>query len=182
MFYGSSYDRGLDILLGLYPQVIHKFPDTTLHIAYGWNLYDVAFNNNPERMAWKEKINNLMKQKGITHHGRISKEELKKVRLQCGIWAYPTYFTEINCITALECQRDGVVPCTMNFGALTETVQSGIKVDGDISDQETKDKWLNSLFTLMSDEKLWKDNQAEGNKFANRFTWDRIAHLWISAF
>jgi len=138
LFYGSSYDRGLDILLGMWPRIIEDYPDTELHVCYGWNLFDVAFANNPERMAWKDRMNELMKQKGITHHGRLGKKELKKVRENCTIWAYPTYFAEINCITALDCQSDGVVPVTMDDFALSETVGSGIKVKGDIYDKETQ--------------------------------------------
>lgn len=186
LFWGSSYDRGLDILLSLWPKIIEKYPDATLDICYGWDLFDKGFANNPERMAWKDKVNTLMQQKGITHHGRVGKEELSKIRKQCGIWAYPTPFTEINCITALDCQRDGVVPCTNDLAALAETVKSGLQVhliDPDSAyDYEVKKEWLDNLFRLMGSEKIWTIESKKGIEFAKEYTWEKISEKWIDEF
>lgn len=184
LFYGSSYDRGLQHLLQMWPKIIEKFPDATLDICYGWDLFDKAFPDNPERIAWKERMVKAMHQQGITHHGRISKEELKKVREQCGIWAYPTDFTEINCITALECQQDGVVPVVINLAALKETVQSGVKIEGDIYDEggKTFDKYLTELLALMGDEKRWKEESEKGKEFAKNFAWEKISKKWEEQF
>ncbi len=183
LFYGSSYDRGLDILLSLWPKIKEKYPDATLDICYGWELFDKGYADNPERQAWKEKVSAQMKQPGITHHGRVGKEELKQIREKCGIWAYPTYFSEIFCITALDAQNDGLVPCTSDYGALAETVQSGFKVhaeDGDaIYDYEVKKQWLDNLFKLMDDEKLWEQESKKAREFAKDFSWDRISNQWI---
>lgn len=178
LFWGSSYDRGLDMLLNLWPQIKLKFPDATLDICYGWNLFISGYKDNPERMNWMNRIDQQMKQPGITHHGRLSKKELTKVRQACGIWAYPTYFTETNCITALDCQRDGVVPCTVNLAGLEDSVQSGVKVEGDIYDDETKEAWLEGLFKLMSDKRYWQAEQEKGRQWAENFTWDKIARRW----
>lgn len=182
LFYGSSYDRGLDILLKLYPRILEKFPDTTLDIAYGWDLFDKGYANNPERMSWKDRINELMKQKGITHHGRVGKERLDHIRKTCGIWVYPTYFSEINCITALECQRDGLVPVTMDDFALKETVGSGFKIGGDIYDQETQEAFLQSLLKVMGDDVLFQQESKKAVEFAKGYEWDKIATEWSKNF
>jgi glycosyltransferase involved in cell wall biosynthesis len=178
LFYGSSYDRGLDILLKMWPKILKKYPDATLQICYGWDIFDKGYADNPERMAWKERINKLMTQKGITHHGRIGRDELKKVRQSCDIWVYPTYFAEINCITALECQADGVVPVTMDHAALKETVQSGVKIQGDIYDEETQDKFVEELLKLMGDDKRWEEESKKAIKFTKDYEWDEIESLW----
>lgn len=182
LLYASSYDRGLIWLLKLWPRIIEKYPDATLDIAYGWNLFDKAYANNPERQAWKAKVNELMAQKGITHHGRIGKAELNELTQQCGIWAYPTDFQEINCITALNCQALGCVPCVINFAALKETVGAGIKVEGDIWDPEVRDEYFKGLLSLMADEKKWQEEQEKGIVFANDYSWDKIAQKWIDVF
>jgi hypothetical protein len=49
VFWGSSYDRGLEHLLKMWDRVIDEFPDTTLDVCYGWDLFDRAFSNNPAR-------------------------------------------------------------------------------------------------------------------------------------
>jgi glycosyltransferase involved in cell wall biosynthesis len=178
IFWGSSYDRGLDILLKLWPKILTTCPTATLDICYGWNIFERGYANNPERMSWKKRMDEMMKQKGITHHGRIGRDELKKVRQNCDIWAYCTYFPEINCITALECQSDGLVPVVMNFAALQETVQSGIKIDGDIYDEETQDKFIEKLLGLMQDDERWKVESKKAKEFAGKFTWDNISLEW----
>lgn len=182
LFWGSSYDRGLQHLLGMWPKIKEKFPDAELHIAYGWNTFLDFYKDNQERMAWKERLDKQMEQEGITHHGRLGKKELKELRKQCGIWAYPTHFTEINCMTALECQQDGVVPVTMNLAALSETVQSGVKVDGDIYDDETKELYLEKLIYMMGHEVHWKQEQEKGKNFVEQFTWGKVSSKWEHEF
>lgn len=179
LFYGSSYDRGLDILLKLWPRILEKHPDTTLDICYGWDLFILGYRDNPERMAWMERMNTLMKQKGITHHGRLGKRELTKVRKSCGIWVYPTYFAEINCITALECQHDGLVPVTINDFALSETVGSGYKISGDIYEKEVQEEFLAKLLEVMEDEEKYEEESKKAVTFSQGYSWDNIAKQWM---
>lgn len=182
LFWGSSYDRGLENLLFMWPEILEKYPDAELHIAYGWDLFDVGYKNNPERMKWKEQVNKLMTQKGIKHYGRVGKEELKKIRSSCGIWAYPTAFEEINCITALEAQNDGLVPVTMALAALNETVGSGIKVEGDISKFEVQEKFLKKLLYVMSNNESWRFEVKQAQRFAKNYTWENISQDWAKEF
>lgn len=178
LWYQSSYDRGLIHLLEMWPKIREVYPDAELWITYGWQTFDSAFGDNPERMAWKEKINKLMEQRGITHYGRVGKEKLQELRKQCAIWAYPTDFLEINCIGALESQADGCVPCVINFGALKETVQSGVKVSCEIADEECKQEYLKELLSLMGDEKRQEEERAKGKEFAKNFSWKKIGDDW----
>lgn len=182
LLYASSYDRGLSHLLKLWPEIKTKYPDATLDIAYGWNLFLVGYSDNPERMAWKDRMGRLMTQDGITHHGRIGKKELNELTESCGIWVYPTDFDEINCITALNCQKYGCVPCVINRAALKETVGSGVRVDGDIYEPEVRDEYLKQLLDLMGDEPKWKEESEKGIKFAQTFSWETIAEKWTAVF
>ena len=182
LFWGSSYDRGLQHLLKMWPKILEVFPDATLDICYGWGLFEQRFANNPERMQWKERIDEMMTQKGITHHGRIGHNELDKITSECGIWTYPTDFDEINCITALNCQRLGCVPCVINKAALNETVGSGVKVNGDIYDPDAREEYLKQLLDLMGNEKKWKEEQEKGIKFASNYSWNKISNQWINVF
>jgi len=179
VFYGSSYDRGLQHLLKMWPKVLEAVPNAELHICYGWDLFDKIFNDNPERKMWKAKINKLMDQKGIVHHGRLGKKELQKVRKECGVWAYPTHFQEINCITALEAQNDGLVPVTMDFAALKETVHGGTKVDGDIYETEIQDEYVKALVAWMTDEKRWEKESQDVKGKVQNYSWDIISDEWL---
>jgi hypothetical protein len=70
----------------------------------------------------------VMKKHGVTVHGRVSHEELAKAMKEIQVWAYPTEFPEIHCITALKAQEARCYPVTTAVAALDETVQSGSKI------------------------------------------------------
>jgi glycosyltransferase involved in cell wall biosynthesis len=182
LFWGSSYDRGLDILLNMWPEIKAAYSDATLDICYGWGLFEGRYINNPERMNWKAKLDEQMKGEGITHHGRVGKTELAKIRGQCGIWAYPTYFPEINCITALDAQNDGLVPVVIELAALAETVGSGVKVQGDIYLPQTRKEFLAELLRVMGDEDVWARESEKAKEFAKDYVWENIAKAWIKYF
>jgi len=177
--YFSSYDRGLEHLLNIWSDIKDTVPKATLDVCYGWYLFDKAYGNNPERQAWKEKMNKLMEQEGIKHHGRVGQGELRKIRKSCGIWAYPTHFTEINCITALECQNDGLVPVVIELAALKETVGSGIKIQGDIYMPEVKEEYKRKLIALMLDPKRWAEESKKAKEFAKSYDWKIISKEWL---
>ena len=186
IFWGSSYDRGLEHLLKMWPDIKRDVPEAELHVFYGWDLFDTVYIKNaynPERAAWKDKINKLMEQDGITHHGRVGHEELREAIESSGIWAYPTHFYEISCITAMKCQAWGAVPVVMNYGALKETVQHGIKVDGDIYDKETQNVFCNELIALLKDPERQEEIRKEMMPWASsRFGWDAVAKQWGKEF
>lgn len=182
LLYSSSYDRGLFYLLQMWPKIHFKYPDAELHIAYGWNLFDKVASGNAERQAWKKKMESMMQFPGITHHGRLGKEQLKELRLKCGIWAYPTDFAEINCISALDAQKDGLVPVVIEKAALAETVRSGVKVKGDIKDKGVQGKYLDELLSVMGDLKYWEQESEKAKEWGSKHSWSSIANSWISEF
>lgn len=182
LWWQSSYDRGLQHSLKMWPKIKDVYPDATFDICYGWDLFIKNYANNPERLRWMEKIKELMKQPGVTEHGRIGQGDMKELRKQCGIWFYPTDFEETNCIGALECQEDGVVPCVINKAGLKDTVGSGVAVDGEIWDPEVREEYLKQLLDLMGDEKRWKAEQIKGKEFVKKFYRDKIASQWVKEF
>jgi glycosyltransferase involved in cell wall biosynthesis len=166
----------------MWPDIKQAYPDAELSICYGWNLFNIGAQNNPERQLWKKSVETMMLQPGIIHHGRVGKEELAKVRSSCGIWAYSTDFEEINCITALECASDGVVPVTMALAALKETAKEGILIEGDIKDEKIQKIYLKELLSLMGDKEKWNKLSLKCKKFANKYYWPTIANKWVDYF
>lgn len=126
VIYASSYDRGLECLLSMWPEVRKAVPDATLDIYYGWNSFDAVHKQNPEQMKFKwniiRKLHEL-KSEGVTEHGRVDHTDLADKFRESKVWAYPTEFNEINCITALKAQEYGCIPVTSGCYALKETVQ-----------------------------------------------------------
>lgn len=182
LFWGSSYDRGLQYLLYMWSDIKQAYPDAELYICYGWDTFLRLAGGNAERMEWKKSMDALMQQKDIYHFGRVGKDRLREIRGECGIWAYPTDFKEINCITALDCQFQGVVPVTMDLAALQETVGAGIKVKGDIRDPRVQQEYLRELLSLMGDRPRWKRMVLDGKKFVKEVSWSKVADKWIRYF
>lgn len=182
LFWGSSYDRGIQNLLLMWPEILKNFPDATLDICYGWNLFITAYRNNPERMSWMETVDRLMKQPGITHHGRVGKDKLKEIRSKCGVWAYPSSFTEIFCITSIESQNNGLVPVTMTLAALSDTAKEGVLIDKDINTKEGQEEYLKKLLELMGNKKEWRKFSKKCVGFAKDFSWNNQATKWLDIF
>lgn len=182
IIYSSSYDRGLEHLLKMWPDVLKEIPDAELHIFYGWLLFDRFYQNNPSSMQWKNNMIELMKADGINEHGRISQPELVEEYKKSGIWAYPTHFGEINCISALKAQAYGCEPVVVNYAALKETVQFGRKIEGDIYDQETKDEFKKQLIDALKNP-MSEEKRKEMSEWAKvKFTWSKIAISWDLEF
>lgn len=122
--YFSAYYRGLECLLDMWLKIREKVPDATLDVYYGWESWVGLEGEDDFYHTMEEKFDKL-KNDGVTVHGRVSHEELAKAMKQIQVWAYPTQFTEIHCITALKAQEAGCYPVTTNVAALAETVQCG---------------------------------------------------------
>jgi len=181
--YTSSYDRGLEHLLDIWPAVIKAVPDAKLNIFYGWQTFDAIHADNPERQAYKEKMEKKMRYKGIVHHGRVGHRELEKWFQRCGIYAYPTHFEEISCISAMKAQAFGAIPVVINYAALKETVKFGIKVDGDIYEKETKEKYLKKLIWALKHPEWQEEVRAKMMPWAKKsFAWALIAEKWDKIF
>lgn len=152
--YYSSYDRGLEALLDMWPEIKRQVPDATLTIAYGWNTYDSVHKHDPAKMKWKWQMIRKMHDVGAKEVGRLNHEELAKLMKQTKVWAYPTEFTEIYAITAVKAQEAGCIPVVTNVAALKETVQSGMRVEADdiYTNKERQAKFVDCVITALESE------------------------------
>lgn len=176
----SSYDRGLEYLLEMWPQVLKEVPDATLDVAYGFNLFDESARGKTEEgQLWKKKMIKLLHQEGVVHHGRLSSKEVAKLYNQAEVWAYPTDFPEIDCITATKAMAAGCVPITTDFAVMKERNQ-GIIVEGDIKDSTVKQNFVDRLIELLKNDTLKQETAAKIN--VSSFDWDSIAKKWNEEF
>jgi len=183
LIYSSSYDRGLVNLLNMWPNIKKEVPQAHLEIFYGWVLYDVVHANNPARTKWKIQMQELMRQDGITDHGRIGHAELNREFATSGIWAYPCSFEEISCINGMRAQSCGAIPVTTNYAALKETVQYGTRTNGDITTPEGQEEYKKELITMLKDHKRQEAIRKEMMPWASgKFLWSKVALQWKELF
>ena len=120
---------------------------------------------------------------GVHYHGRVNHAELHEHFMSAGLWLYPTYFTEISCITAMKAQVSGMIPITMTLAALDETVQHGYKIDFAIQDTRARTAFMNITVELLKDHKKQEKKRAPMMKWAkDYFAWSKIAQQWSDLF
>ena len=177
--YFSSYDRGLECLLNMWPEIRKQVPDATLDIYYGWDIFDKVNAKVPELMRWRfimaQKIRSL-EPEGVSEHGRVSHQELAKAMKEIKVWAYPTEFTEIHCITALKAQEAGCIPVTTGCYALEETVQDNtytVKCEDIYSNVDKQAEFVDNVAKALK-----SDHET---KPVDNVAWSDVAKVWAEA-
>lgn len=177
----SSYERGLIPILEMWPELQKEVPDVTLDVAYGFEMYDkTPWGKKPSGQVWKQQVMKLLDQPGITHHGRLGTDEVAELYKKADVWAYPTTFPEISCITAMKAQAAGAIPIVLDFAALKETVKGGIILEGSGHDPKVLEMFKNELISLLKDDKRKEALRSKMN--VDDFSWDVVAGQWDKEF
>lgn len=122
--YSSSPDRGLDVILDMWPKIRDLQPTATLNVYYGFENWKKLNAQNKRGLAIVDYMFDRvtsMADEGVYYHGRVGQAELAEAHKKALIWFYPTRFSETSCITALEAQAAGCCVVTSKLAALEET-------------------------------------------------------------
>ena len=182
-FYSSSYDRGLEQLLEIWPSIRAAIPDAELHVCYGLEVAEKLCKDmgDKNRLNWLYSIAGKMKNlPGVISHERIGQRELAELQMSCEAWLYPPQsdnnggWLETYCITALEAQAAKCKIISRDNGALPETIKHALwwRNQGD----QTKD-WIVDILQNL-DEKWDKVWTKENYDWAISQTWNSVAIEW----
>lgn len=129
LIYSSSPDRGLQILLEMWPSILAQEPEAELYVAYGFSNWEKSVASGQDHgIPWlsgtalrqiKHAMRTLPRIKDL---GRIGPKHLAQEMLCAGVWAYPTWFSETSCITAMQAQAAGLYCVATPIAALNETL------------------------------------------------------------
>lgn len=187
VIWASSYDRGLPTLLAMWKRVKEEVPEAELDIYYGWNTFDTFHTGNPEQMQWKWRTIREIADAGAKDHGRVSHKELAEAMLSAGVWAYPTHFPEIDCITATKAQAAGLTPITTGYGALQTTVletEEDVTENGEkhiIYDMEKMKVFADRLINALKNPEPERQRIIRADKVIVERNWAAIAEKWSNA-
>ena len=133
--YSSFPNRGLIVLLKMWPRIVERYPQAILNI-----FTDV--NNQWANTFYKEELEEIRSiledyktnySSSIIMKGWVSKKVLSDYWKQSSIWFYPCKFKETFCLTALEAALTKTLAITNGLAALEDTVGlRGITVLGDV--------------------------------------------------
>lgn len=186
MAYASSPDRGLENLLEIWPIIKKHYPEATLDVFYGWHSIDKILAqrpNHPLRFL-RERVETLLAQVNtdgsIAWHDRVSRAELAKHYSTTTMWAYPTAFCETFCITALEMQAAGVIPCTTELAALKETVaRSELLIPGHAGNTDYRKRFMGNVQMIFGADEGTRDYwRSAGYEHVQNFAWDKVYDEW----
>lgn len=179
--YTSSPDRGLDLLLEMWPQILDRVADAELHFAYAPVYFTIA-EQRPEVAAHAQQIAKLADQPGVRNLGSLSQPGVAKLMQESLVWCAPSYntphqvpFHETSCIGAMEAQAAGCHVVASNWGALPETVKVGSLIDGEPPDGEWRSRFVDAIVRGLMDKDVQRDAQENGPKVAAGLGWDGVA-------
>ena len=184
MFFPSSPDRGLKLLLEQWWRIRECNSDASLYVAYGFNNMKVIADANPSdwRNEYQAHLESMLDQPGVHVLGRLPQDALYKEWFKTGIWAHPTDFPETSCITCMEAQACGAFPVTNDLWALKDNVGHGWMVQGVPQKSElVRHNWLRSLqlaFETLNVGFIEREHKEMQEWALDRFDWERIADQW----
>ena len=181
LVYASSPDRGLDRLVRLWPRLKKREPGLSLKIAYGWNNIDKMIAMGRQDLAeFKDKLLKMTAMdESIQWLGRLNKQEVANLYRESAVWAYPTSFLEVSCISAMEAMAGGAVPVTSTWGALPETIgDAGLLVPGQPDAAYWQEMWVESLIGCLTSPQIQWVLRAKARQRAFEFTWDLAYAKW----
>lgn len=180
--YSSSPDRGLDVLLDLWPSVRRVLPDAELHIYYGFENWKKMARTQVQNLKLAFVVSRIqdLAGDGVHYHGRVGQKEIAESHRRSLMWLYPTDFRETSCITAMEAQAAGAVPICTGLAALNETVQHGVLISPPNTSARYKPEFLSAFEKLARSEKALQCLAEEGRAWAlAKLDWKGVAYDWL---
>jgi len=149
--YSSFPNRGLVVLLKMWPRIIEEFTTATLNIYC--NLEQEWVNQVAPEIMREIKALLKVNKRGITVHGWVSKAELAEAWGKAEYWMYPCTFEETFCLTAVEAAITKTCVITNHLAALQETVgDRGVIVDGNPYTEDWQTRCIEKLFHIIKSE------------------------------
>lgn len=177
----SAPDRGLGVLLELWPQIRAAVPDAELAYCY-YAVYDAVADQQPQVAAHLAEIRELAAQPGVSYLGSLTQPQVADLMRSSLVWAHPSYstlfacpFVETSCIGAMEAQAAGCLAVTSGWGALSETVEIGRVVDGEPLSARWRTGFVEAIVAGLTEPDVQSWAQREGPKAVAAYSWRSVA-------
>jgi predicted O-linked N-acetylglucosamine transferase (SPINDLY family) len=147
-------------------------------------------------MEWKTRTQERMKRLGVEECGRISHSEIARLYGEANIFAYPSEYPEIDCISLSKAMAAGAIPVTTDFAAMGEKSQHGgvfihsKKTIFDwaqpdqflfgMSEPEQKARFIQETVKLLLNPPDEIARESMRNWARTTFDWRKVADLWNS--
>lgn len=190
VLYTSSPDRGLDIVLECWPEILKRVPDAQLYHTYGpW--YDIVASVSDATAAHRARCRELAEANPGTVNALsgLGQQDLAMLMRSSMVWCHPSYFSlgnmqfcETSCISAMEAQAAGCRVVCADWGALQNTVKTGRRIDGDPMGDEWRARFVDEIVRGLTDPGVQAIAQTEGPAEMADHGWEgvcaQLESLW----
>ena len=188
--WASSWDRGLDFLLGIWPRVVKRayVPDAKLHVLYGCDGSLNMARKNGDKVAeekflgWKKLAQQTP---GVVLHGRVPNDEYDALLMSSGVYAYPipakgNEFGETFGVTIAEAVCAGLRVVASPRGALAEVASPFAfrQVHGAREDKAYQDEFIGALEDALTITDTNETRELLASEARARFDWNRVVDRW----
>ena len=178
LIYTSRPERGLRVLLEMWPRLKARRPGLKLGVAW--------YENAGADAQMKQLIGTLKceisKLEGVELLGALNKRGLYREMARAGVWVYPGTFPEVSCISAMEAAGCGTPAVASKYCALKETIaegESGLLIPGVPGSEEYAEAFEDAVVSLIEDREKWERLNAEGRaRITQSYQWRLIAEEW----
>lgn len=174
----STPERGLGLLLELWPQIYSKLVESNskirpyLYLLSSYAGWGVTAEQNEEMCKSMYEAAGDLYRRGyhVFNLKHANSKTLKYYQLHSNYMLYPTNFKETYCISLTECMFAGAIPITSNKAALSERITDGINgyTVGSPDDDAVSDKAKEEYVTRVVEVMLQNDNVLEDIRYNSR--------------
>lgn len=180
--YTSRPDRGLDILLSIWPRLKVVRPELELYVA--WYSHPEADRGHLAPML--AQVDTELDKQGIHRLPPLKKADLYRELAKSNLLLYPSTFWETSCIAAIEGMACGCVPVSSKYCALMETVkdrETGVLIPGDPHSPGYQEEYVSQTLMLLEDgPRLEAIRERAMNWGRTHFDYRAIAAEWEAEF
>lgn len=190
--YASAPNRGLDVLLKMWPIIHNLLPDYELRICGSTDMYNVPGNSvevNAERQEFLATTGEgLYETAGATDgvkwlgglsHAQVLQEMSKAVAL-----LYPCTYPETSCQVLNMSLHVGCCPVVSQMGALVEKVvdgENGFMIPGDPTSNEFMQRFVGTLHNMIQSGTIDRINKTNKGMYTG-WDMDRLTQRLVSIF
>jgi len=184
--YSSFPNRGLSIVLKMWPQIVSRYPEAILNIFTDVNN-KWANDFYPDELREIKSILESYKElypTSVLNHGWVDKKTLADFWKKSEVWFYPCKFKETFCLTALEAALTKTLAITNGLAALEDTVgDRGITIQGDATTDEWQQRAFDKICEVLDiNQDSTKELIERNYQWALRHSWKDRANYLLQNF
>lgn len=183
--YSSFPNRGLSVVLKMWPQIVTRYPQAVLNIFTDVNN-KWANDFYPDELREIRTVLELYKEQypsSVINHGWVDKKTLADFWKKSEVWFYPCKFKETFCLTALEAAITKTVAIANDLAALQDTIgDRGVIIPGDATTDEWQLNAFNKICETFDNPDYTKELVERNYQWALKHSWKERANYLLQNF